>query len=57
MPLVSFHTPWKHQKTSGFLKFLRSIERDQLHELGYAKLVIYILNPAGIYVLKVIEEY
>ena len=34
MPVISFYTPWKHQKTSGFLMFLGGIERDQLHEMG-----------------------
>ena len=28
MPLISFYTPWKHQKTSGFLMFSGDIERD-----------------------------
>ena len=31
MPLVSFDTPGKPQKTSGFLMFSGIIERDQLH--------------------------
>ena len=34
MPLAFFYTPWKHQKTSGFLIFSGGIERDQWHELG-----------------------
>ena len=38
MPLVSFDTPWKHQKTFGFL-FSGGIERDQWHEMGYRKSV------------------
>ena len=33
MSLVSFNTPWKHQKTFGFL-FSEGIERDQYHEMG-----------------------
>ena len=36
MPLTSFDTPWKHQKTSGFLMFSGGIKRDQWHEMGYA---------------------
>ena len=28
MPRVSFYTPWKQQKTSGFLMFSGGIERD-----------------------------
>ena len=28
MPLISFDTPWKHQKTSGFLMFSGGIKRD-----------------------------
>ena len=28
MPLVSFYTPWKHQKTIGFLMFSAGLERD-----------------------------
>ena len=34
MLLISFYTPWKHQKTRGFLMFSRSIERDKRHEMG-----------------------
>ena len=34
MQLVSFYTPWKHQKTFGFLIFLGSIVGDQWHEMG-----------------------
>ena len=33
MPLVSFYTPWKHQKTSRFSD--KGIEIDQWHEIGY----------------------
>ena len=32
IPLASFGTPWKHQKTSGFLMFSGRIEREQWHE-------------------------
>ena len=32
IPLVSFYTPWKHQKTSGFLIFSGDIEREQCME-------------------------
>ena len=31
MPMISFDTPWKHQKTRGFLMFSGSIKRDQWH--------------------------
>ena len=34
MPLISFDTPRKYQKTSGFLMFSWGIERDQWHEMG-----------------------
>ena len=34
MPLVSLDTPWKHQKTKGFLMFSEGIESDQWHEMG-----------------------
>ena len=34
MPLISFDTPWKHQKTRGFLMFSVGIKRDQWHEMG-----------------------
>ena len=34
MPLISFYTPWKHQKTYGCLMFSGDIERDQWHEMG-----------------------
>ena len=33
MPLVSFNTPWKHQKTRGFLMFSDGIEREQRYEM------------------------
>ena len=32
--LISFDTPWKHQKTSGFLMFSWGIKRDQWYETG-----------------------
>ena len=35
MPLVSFDTPWKHQKTFRFLIFSGGIERGQWHDMGY----------------------
>ena len=34
MPLVSFYTPWKHQKTRCFVMFLQGAERDIGHEMG-----------------------
>ena len=34
MPLISFDTPWKHQKTRGFMMFSGGIKRDQWHEMG-----------------------
>ena len=34
MPLISFDTLWKHQKTRGFLMFSEGIKRDQWHEMG-----------------------
>ena len=34
MPLISFDTPWKHQKTRGFLILSGGIKRDQWHEMG-----------------------
>ena len=34
MPLISFDTPWKHQKTRGFMMFSEGIKRDQWHEMG-----------------------
>ena len=34
LPPVSFFTPWKHQKTKGFLMFSECIERDQWHVKG-----------------------
>ena len=34
MPLVSFDTPWKHQKTFGFLMFSEAIEKDHWHEMN-----------------------
>ena len=37
MPLISLDTPWKHQKTRGFLMFSGGIKRVQWHEMGKAK--------------------
>ena len=34
MPQISFDTPWKHQKTRGFLMISGAIKRDQWHEIG-----------------------
>ena len=31
---ISFDTPWKHQKTRGFLMFSGGIKRDHWHEIG-----------------------
>ena len=36
MPLVSFYTPRKHQKTFGFLMFSGGLEKDQWYEMGQA---------------------
>ena len=33
MPLISFYTPWKHQKTRVFLMFSEGIESNQWHEM------------------------
>ena len=57
MPLVSFYTPWKYEKTSRFLIFSGGIERDQWHEMGYADcLVVAMITqacPDNIYLFKV----
>ena len=34
MPLVSFYTPWKHQKIKSFLMFSEGTESDQWYEMG-----------------------
>ena len=34
MPIVSFNTPWKHQKTRDFLIFSGDIEKHHWHEKG-----------------------
>ena len=34
MPLFSFYTPCRHQKTRRLLTFAGGIERDQWHEMG-----------------------
>ena len=39
MLLIAFYTPWKHQKTRGFLKFSGNTERKQWHEMGYNSIV------------------
>ena len=33
-PVISFDTPWKCQKATGFLIFSGVIKRDQCHEIG-----------------------
>ena len=35
MPLVSFYTLWKYQKTSGFLILFGGPESDQWYDTGY----------------------
>ena len=35
MPLVSFYTPWNHQKTRDSLTFSGGRESDKQHEMGY----------------------
>ena len=40
MPLFSFYTPWKLQKTIGFLMFQRGIERNHWHETVQCKSVM-----------------
>ena len=35
IPLVSFDTPWKFQKTTGFQMFSGSTESDEWHKMGY----------------------
>ena len=44
MPLISFYTPWKHQRTSGFLMFPGWRERDQWHEMGEIVTFIKMLS-------------
>ena len=34
MALVSFYTPWKHQKAWGFSMFFGGIKRSQWHDMG-----------------------
>ena len=34
IPLVSFYTPWKQQKTFGFLMFSGGIEKVQWYKMG-----------------------
>ena len=34
MPVVSFYTSWKHQKTRGFLMLPGGLEKDQWHWVG-----------------------
>ena len=39
MPLASFYTPWRHQKTKGFLMFSGGIKRDQCRVNQQLKIV------------------
>ena len=39
MPMISFVTHWKHQKTSGFLMFSGGIKRDQVTWNGFTSLI------------------
>ena len=34
MPMISYYTPWKHQKTRAFLMFSGGKERKQWHKMG-----------------------
>ena len=34
MQVIFFDTPWKHQKTRGFLRFSGGIKKDHWHEMG-----------------------
>ena len=34
MVVISFYTPYEHEKASGFLMFSSGIERDQWYEMG-----------------------
>ena len=47
MPLVFFHTPWKRQKTSGFLTFSEGIEKDQWYEMPQRPLKIFHWKNIG----------
>ena len=57
MPLVSFYTAWKHQKTSGFLMFSGGIERDQWHEMGYNLLGNYFFLSQKYYLLNLNDTW
>ena len=55
MPLVSLYTPWKHQKTSGFLIFLGGIEREHWQHISYQERLYLTLNkylPAGNFIFQ-----
>ena len=47
MPLVSLYTPWKHQKTSGFLIFLGGIEREHWQHISYQERLYLTLNKSA----------
>ena len=47
MPLISFYTPWKHQKTGAFLRFSGGIERQPVA----SNRLTSFLNP-----LKILEN-
>ena len=55
MPLVSFYTPWKHQKTKGFLMFSRGIERDR--EMKWVKNRWDIFTVFSLTLLFMISDY
>ena len=37
LPIFSFYTPWKHQKTKGFVVLLGGIKCKHLPEVGFSK--------------------
>ena len=39
MPLVSFYSPWKQQKSRGSFIFLGGIEREQWHEMDEGRVM------------------
>ena len=54
MPLVSFYTPWKHHKASGFMIFSESAERDTRHEMelvffGFRQILVVTRPKLNVY--------
>ena len=55
-PMLHFYTPWKHQKTSGFLMSSRVTEMEHWVAMDHCLIIAWIIACAGKYLFKVINK-